>query len=943
MASANSEVVINNTKITNVDANPDENYGAITVFDTAENANVTVSGCTIKVADDSKKVYIFAEGATVTGVDDVGVILAMIGDYGYDTLEEALEDVKEGETIVLVSDITSSEIIGIEKGITLDGNGHTLTSTAARAFNIETTGTVKISNLTVNAGERAFNVINQPANVTLTNVTATAKNNAVMLATSAAGANLTVEGCDFTGLAVINVASANSGVVINNTKITNVDATDAENYGAITIWTSGEGANVTVTNCDITVSDDSKAAYVFPANATITGVEDVGYIIVTVGDAGYDTMKEALEETKAGDTIILVRDTVLGKDEPVLAAGKIIDLNGCNLEADVVGTVKMNGGSFTTADKYKMMAPEGDFFYHTTNAVVIIASDMTTTLVSGDISVGENGQTLPNQKVVVAENAKFTVPEGKIFNVRGQVEVNGTAIVDGTVTLGWETATVKAAEGLNVVSAVEGYIVFYENGLYRLEAAPATKVDVSDELKSEGVDENTVEEVANEIAANTAVDAVAGLDAEENKECIDAAKEALKANNDDVPEVEFASVYQRIDIILTEMEADAEDASVINVITYDVKPVVVVETSAGEIKGEIDDLRAAITFRLPLPSSFIADKVNVYHEDTKMNEEPVEVMGEGANRYVEVTSDEFSPFTVEAVSEETLIELKTNMTLGNSLQVNFLIDEADYQEGYVAKIIRSYADGRQDKEISVTEWTYIDSWKMYYVSFTGVAAKEMGDIYTVTVFDKDGNQVSVTKVDSIKAYAMRTLESSNSSELTTLLVDMLNYGAASQIRFDYDENNLVNADLTAEQQAFATADSEYTDQRVKGEGFYGTTLSLESNIQLNFVYEKSTAAKAAYAKVTYKDHYSRNNKNGKIEAKDFLKVTFNNVEYVYVSVNSLVVADFAQLVTVELYDANGNVISKTVDSIESYVGRSSNPDVDAPIAKFGISAYNYLH
>ena len=107
--------------------------------------------------------------------------MAYIGNAGFATIEEALKEAKAGNTIELVDNVSANEIITIEKSVTIDGNGYTLTSTASRAINIDTTGTVVISNLTVIAGERAFNIINKAANVTLSSVNATAANNAVML------------------------------------------------------------------------------------------------------------------------------------------------------------------------------------------------------------------------------------------------------------------------------------------------------------------------------------------------------------------------------------------------------------------------------------------------------------------------------------------------------------------------------------------------------------------------------------------------------------------------------------------------------------------------------------------------------------------------------------------------------------------------------------------
>ena len=220
----------------------------------------------------------------------------------------AIPNMKAGETFTLYKDVAASEIIILDKAITFNGNGKTLTSTAARAINVDAEGSVAINNLTVNAGERAINIINKPATVELTGVKATANNNAVMIATSAGAANVTIDGCDFTGLAVVNVAGADSNVGIKNSTITNVDANKDENYGAITVSSSADNAEVNVENTTITVADDSKKAYVFPANATVNGVDEVGYIVATIGDAGFDTLAEAVEYAQAGGTINIVRN-----------------------------------------------------------------------------------------------------------------------------------------------------------------------------------------------------------------------------------------------------------------------------------------------------------------------------------------------------------------------------------------------------------------------------------------------------------------------------------------------------------------------------------------------------------------------------------------------------------------------------------------------------------
>ena len=281
---------------------------------------------------------------------------AKIGNAYYATLADAIAAAEAGDTVTLLADINATEIILIDKAITLDGNGKTINSTAARAINVEVNGDVTIKNVTINAAERAINIINKPANVTVENVIATANNNAIMLATSAAGANLTVNASTLTGLAVVNVASAGSEVVINNTAIINVDASESENYGAITVWTSAAGANVTVNGGSITVADDSKAAYVFPGDASVTLDSDaeIGYIVATVGDAGFETLAGAIAYAQAGQTVKLVRNLTLdatlnvAKNVTIDLAGKTIS-GTCNASQSSLVFIN-NGAKLTVKD-----------------------------------------------------------------------------------------------------------------------------------------------------------------------------------------------------------------------------------------------------------------------------------------------------------------------------------------------------------------------------------------------------------------------------------------------------------------------------------------------------------------------------------------------------------------------------------------------------------------
>ncbi len=97
---------------------------------------------------------------------------------------------------------------------------------------------------------------------------------------------------------------------------------------------------------------------------------------------------------------------------------------------------------------------------------------------------------------------------------------------------------------------------------------------------------------------------------------------------------------------------------------------------------------------------------------------------------------------------------------------------------------------------------------LYRVSLP-ISAEKLGDEIYLAVFAEleDGTVIYSSVVTySVKTYADAKLaDNSTNNELKALLVSLLNYGAAAQVYFGYKTDALVNADLTAEQQALAEA------------------------------------------------------------------------------------------------------------------------------------------
>ena len=289
------------------------------------------------------------------------------------------------------------------------------------------------------------------------------------------------------------------------------------------------------------------------------------------------------------------------------------------------------------------------------------------------------------------------------------------------------------------------------------------------------------------------------------------------------------------------------------------------------------------------------------------------------------------------ISSDSVFDLAgANMVLGSTLNMNFFIEAADLSgSDYYAEITHYTEDGTVKTVIPYDQWE--DRGTYIVVTLKGLAARQMADLIEVVIYHGDGVQAGVLWTDSIRGYAMRILEKQD-QETKTLLVDMLNYGAAAQTFFGYNTDDLANNQLSETQQAYATQSISCVDQRVKGDNYYGSTLTLKDRILLSVYFKNITTD--MYAVVTFTDHKG-NDHETRVEGSAFTE--YNSTVYGVV-VDDLVVADGDQLVTVTVYDANGNAVASASDTVNSYAARMMDGDpMFEAVAKFTTSAYAYFH
>ena len=295
----------------------------------------------------------------------------------------------------------------------------------------------------------------------------------------------------------------------------------------------------------------------------------------------------------------------------------------------------------------------------------------------------------------------------------------------------------------------------------------------------------------------------------------------------------------------------------------------------------------------------------------------------------------------------------TNVILTESFKISFAfaLNSVENWDGYYVEITKtSLNDGSVETlVIPTSQWKVatIGGERYLVVDYAGVAAKEMGDVLNVVVYDANGVAASDAKVDSIKDYAMRTLADSTDAALSTLIVDMLNYGAEAQKYFEYAVDNLVNADLTEEQQAFASEAREYSGEayeKVYADGYAFTarhTLTLEYNIQLKLGMDLRALDLGDDAKivVSYVDV------NGNTVTKTVSVENYKSAP-VYVSCDTLTAIDREAQVKFELIDGE-NVIFTFANSVEGYTARleaeSEETSICGALMKYCDSAVAYFN
>ena len=273
----------------------------------------------------------------VTGADaiigatykDGAAIQAKLGDTFYATFAEAFAAAKSGDTLSLLADIEASEVILIDKNLTINGNEHKVTSSATRVFRV-TTGDTEVTLNDVNMVSTAVRVgtndirgisIDIVNNVKLTlnncsvDFTDASANDWAYAVNVTGGSNhtLTVNGGTYEGANVINVRGENNTVVVKNAMLNSTYPNNDMYYGA-GIWVEQEkGSSVEATGN--TFNGSNALAFNLGTGTSLTASNNTdntsvgaAFAVAKIGDKGYMTLASAIAVVKNGETIVLAKD-----------------------------------------------------------------------------------------------------------------------------------------------------------------------------------------------------------------------------------------------------------------------------------------------------------------------------------------------------------------------------------------------------------------------------------------------------------------------------------------------------------------------------------------------------------------------------------------------------------------------------------------------------------
>lgn len=198
----------------------------------------------------------------------------------------------------------------------------------------------------------------------------------------------------------------------------------------------------------------------------------------------------------------------------------------------------------------------------------------------------------------------------------------------------------------------------------------------------------------------------------------------------------------------------------------------------------------------------------------------------GIHNYAGLVKQEYT------VLDRTMLD-GWNLTLADQICMNFYmsLSDSDLESTQVSITLAG------DTTVYTADTFCKDSATDKFIFKVPLAAAQMTEAVTVTVYAEE--EITETKTYSVRQYADYILDEANGYDDVTreLVRQMLGYGSASQIYFDYNTDNLADAGIAITAATVPDAESGVNvTGSLSGVRFYGASLVYKNRIALRFYF-----------------------------------------------------------------------------------------------------------
>lgn len=437
---AGAAIAASNVNIENV-AEDKVNFAWVDEDWAAHYGEVTVTGGTVS----QESVEIF----NVTITDNNNAIQGY-----YKNIATAIADAQAGETVNLLDNYNErlSEVLLIDKSLTINGNGKTLTSSATRVIRLTasdinvTINELKMVSEAVRVGTndiRGISVDPSLSNVTLElnecsvdfeDSSAIDWSYAVNVSGNGTDHNVTVNGGSYEGANVVNANGARNTVTVKNATLTSLYPDNEVYYGAC-IWVlQNQGSSVEATYN--TFNGENAVAFNLGTGTDLTesnNTDNTTKVIAKIGNELYVSLQEAIDAATEDATIVVLHNIELTQGVTVPAGKEItLGLNGYTItgtptEAAAFAVITNNGNLTIDDTQNGKILCSYTLAGSTGYAVNTITNSGTLTIEAGTI---QNASTASNQIGYAIDN-NSTSGNAVVVIKGGKVTASGSVYYDG--------------------------------------------------------------------------------------------------------------------------------------------------------------------------------------------------------------------------------------------------------------------------------------------------------------------------------------------------------------------------------------------------------------------------------------------------------------------------------------------------------------------------------